>query len=79
MGRSWPLQSSPAAVVARGRRGVAPIQCQQETHFKRNDISSFKVEGWKQIYRQNATQNRAKVAVINARKSGLHSKANNEG
>lgn len=40
------------------------ICCLQETHFKPEDTSRFKVRGWKRIYHANGHQKKAGVAIL---------------
>ena len=40
------------------------ICCPQETHFRHEDISRFKVRVWKTIYHANGHQKKAGVAIL---------------
>ena len=40
------------------------ICCLQETHFKPEDTSRFKVRGWKRIYHANGHPKKAGVAIL---------------
>ena len=40
------------------------ICCPQETHFRPEDTSRFKVRGWRTIYHANGHQKKAGVAIL---------------
>ena len=40
------------------------IWCLQETHLRTKDLQRRKLKGWKQIFRENGQEKKARIAIL---------------